>query len=241
MSHIIEEHPHLEMDDHFHARHAHKYVVIYVFIVLLLLLTGGIYTWQHKKVKQLTANVTTLQSQTVNLQKQLAGTLEAQKQKVITPDGTWKTFCSVVYGECFQFPGTWTATTTGASTVVSNPAHTVQAVYTNPAVAGKPAPLHASLVTPITKNPDLKVLGGYYTDAAPYTPFFGIINSTQKVSINHTLPNTDVSTFTDKNKRTVHLWASTVDGFNGTAKAENWLTSTDGKIAQAIVQSFYYK
>lgn len=229
------------MGDHFHARHVHKYVAAYVFIMILLLLTGIVYTWQHKKVKQLTAAVTTLQTQTDSLQKQLVATVEAQKQKVVTPDANWKTFCSVIYGECFQYPGTWAATTTGVSTVVSNPVQTVQVVYTNPATAGKPAPLHTSSVTAVRTIPDVKVIGGYYTDAAPYKPFFGILNSSQKVSINHTLPNTDASLFTDKNKRSVHLWASAVDGFNSTAKAEDWLTSTEGKTAQAIIQSFYYK
>jgi hypothetical protein len=237
----MQEHPHLEMGEHFHAKHAHKYIAAYLFIVVLLLLTGGIYTWQHKQAERLTTSVTTLKAQVSDLKKQLAATTEAEQQRVVTPDASWNTFCSVMYGECFQYPASWAATTVGATTTVVNAGHTAQVVYTNPATAGKLNPLHANSMTNVNKMTDLKVIGGYYADAAPYKPFFGIINATQKLPLNHITPNTDVSLFTDKNKRSVHLWATIIDGFNSTNKADNWLTSSDGKTAQAIVQSFYYK
>jgi len=53
----------LHMGDHFHARHAHKYVGAYIFVILLLGATGATYTWQHKKVELASARVRTLQAQ----------------------------------------------------------------------------------------------------------------------------------------------------------------------------------
>lgn len=59
----LPEDPELHMDDHFHARHAHKYVGAYLFVVILLLVVGAVYAWQHKKLEHETAQVRTLQIQ----------------------------------------------------------------------------------------------------------------------------------------------------------------------------------
>lgn len=59
----------LHMADHFHARHAHKYVSAYMFVILLLGATGATYTWQHKNVELESARVRTLQTQLESAQK----------------------------------------------------------------------------------------------------------------------------------------------------------------------------
>jgi len=58
-----DEDPELYMGDHFHARHAHKYVGAYLFVVLFIVVVGAVYTWQDKKVTLESARVTALQAQ----------------------------------------------------------------------------------------------------------------------------------------------------------------------------------
>ncbi len=67
-NHTYDEDPELHMGEHFHTRHASKYVSVYVFILLLLAAMAGTYTWQHHKVKLETSRVKTLQTQLITAQ-----------------------------------------------------------------------------------------------------------------------------------------------------------------------------
>lgn len=53
------------------AKHAHKFIVSYLFLIILVAALGGVYTWQHKKVTDANAKVASLQTQVTSLLSQV--------------------------------------------------------------------------------------------------------------------------------------------------------------------------
>ncbi len=58
----------LRMGNHFHTRHAHKYVFAYTFLVVLALALGGIYSWQQHRLQELQYQIRVFEHDSRDLQ-----------------------------------------------------------------------------------------------------------------------------------------------------------------------------
>src|SRR6266702_323592 len=172
----------LRMGEHFHAQHAHKYVAAYMFAVVFLLATGGVYTWQHNRTRALSARVQTLQAQVQALLVQLApaSAATALPQPAVST-ANWKTYCDAVCAECFKYPSDWSLSIaqgdTGgslANVLVTNTSKTLQVSYQSSTLKDRAvAAFHTNLLTNAANaSTGLKVVGGYFIGSTRFQPIF---------------------------------------------------------------------
>ncbi|HKR81405.1 MAG TPA: hypothetical protein VJR27_00185 [Candidatus Saccharimonadales bacterium] len=247
-----QEHPKLEMGEHFHAKHAHKYVAAYLFIVVLLAVTGGVYAWQHKKAEQLTARVDSLKAQRVALIKQMATIAD---QKATAPATGLKSYCDTTHGPCFRYPAAWTlnaskVTTNGvAQTIatVTDPDKLVQVTYSNPFSPRAAGNFYTQQVVGLGSSGAgpalaLKIVGGYFTDSAPYAPFYEVVDDPSVFQPGKVTSGVFATQFTGKNNQVVHFQAIPSAGdFSTAAKTQAWFSTDAAKAALTVLQSLYYK
>jgi len=55
-------------------KHVHKFIYGYIALLVLAAAAGGVYGWQHKKVTNLDAQISSTKTQVANLQKEISGT-----------------------------------------------------------------------------------------------------------------------------------------------------------------------
>lgn len=112
-------------------KHAHKFILGYIALIILVAAVAGVYTWQHKKVNSLNAQVNSLQEQVAGLQKtKTSNTTTAQPAN---PYAGWQTYSNSQVS--FKYPSNWTASkgpASSQSTVAdaTSPAFTSSAMTT---------------------------------------------------------------------------------------------------------------
>ncbi|SRR6266568_4744052 len=246
----------LRMGEYFHARHAHKYVAAYMFVVVFLLATGGVYTWQHNRTRALSARVQTLQVQVRSLRVQLAhASATTLVPQAAVSTANWKTYCDSARAECFKYPPGWSLSipqgNTGdspATVLVTNTSKTLQVSYGSTVFKDRAvAAFHTNLLTnAVSASTGLKVVGGYFIGSTRFQPIFAI--ETADMATKQALKAGSISqlanpiTFADKNNQTVTFSGGPVtNNLVTAAQADAWFDATGAQTIRAIVQSIYYK
>jgi cytoskeletal protein RodZ len=70
------------------VKHAHKFILGYIALILLVAALGGVYSWQHKKVNDSNAKIASLQSQLSSLKSQVSKPSKEQAQSTKTTTTT---------------------------------------------------------------------------------------------------------------------------------------------------------
>ena len=254
----LAEEAELLLGDHFHVRHAHKYVAAYVFMLVLLLVMGAVYTWQHNKTEALNTQVQNLQTQVGSLTQKLSN-LNASTplpKPALPSTATWKTYCDPTHGECFKYPGDWTLNFSQDAfnrfgyvlVTLTNPAKTLVINYSNNFVKdGFGGAFHTNvLADPATAGTGLKVAGGYFLASTRYQPTFAAVTTAvaakQALQVGAMSQLVDQPRFSDRNNQTASFTGGpSTNTITTRQQADAWFDSIAAQTVQAIVQSIYYK
>jgi outer membrane murein-binding lipoprotein Lpp len=93
------------------VKHATKFILGYLVLILLVAALGGVYSWQHKKVNSLNSQVSKLNKQVASLQacKTTSASSKATASSTTTsPYAGWKTYTLPVEKLSFMYPSDWT-------------------------------------------------------------------------------------------------------------------------------------
>src|SRR5579859_5144672 len=96
-----------------HVKSAHRFLLLYITVLLAALLAGGVYAWQNSKVKDLKQKDAYYLAQVSQLKKQLADTeasLPTNSNAGNAPNNPyadWKTFCDNFSNACLRYPKDW--------------------------------------------------------------------------------------------------------------------------------------
>lgn len=250
----IAEAAELQMGDHFHVRHAHKYVAVYLFALLFLLAAGGVYAWQHGKTQELAAQMQTLQKQVQALQAQLAGGGMPQTMPVSTKG--WQTYCSDQLAACFQYPANWKisagaassrGTAPGAVSITAMSAdQKLQVILQTATLTDLPvAAFHTSVVTdPASRGPGLKIAGGYFIGSTRNQPVFVVLDAAAARSLKagSTAQLNDPPSFVGKNNQMLlSSGGPAANDLESPTQAEAWFGTPDARTVLTIMRSIYYK
>ncbi len=96
------------------AKHGHRFLWLYVTVIVAALVGGGVYAWQHKKVNDLNTRLSGLQSQITTLQsQQTAANTPTSTSAVTTPTtstvdtSNWKTYSLPAGHFSFKYKSGW--------------------------------------------------------------------------------------------------------------------------------------
>jgi hypothetical protein len=95
------------------VKHAHKFIFGYLALLLLVAAIAGVYSWQHKKVTSLDAQVSSLQKQQAAANKQIASlqtiikNTKSSSATSISVYAGWNTYTLPKEKLTFRYPTTW--------------------------------------------------------------------------------------------------------------------------------------
>lgn len=239
-----------------HVRKSHRFLLIYLLVLLVAAISGGVYAWQHHDVTSLKSQVKNLESQNATLQSQVQ-TLSAPQPDASNNNSPldykgWKTFCDTINNACFRYPKDWTISGSGSSNqtaeTLSNATTTITMQYNAPVTAPaldqvfyiasindlNKTDLGLKIVDRIISNtPDLVIVAAKYVND-------------NNVTAKKTLSFMDNARFTaTTNKATVQFSAkpsgAALYNIKSTDQATTWLSSDDAKTCLKILKSFYYQ
>lgn len=218
--------------------------------LLILVIVGligfvGWYVWHNRATK--TTNSPATSTSAIVEQK----TTPTATKPAVDPYAGWKTYCDSTINGCFRYPADWADI--GAGTDVkalgTNKDETIVLEYAEPVNGngGLGDFLTKSIDSLTTTDTTYKVVGGYYTIGnipgynladTSLTQQLGLsVGKTTKIS------NNDLYFTKNSSKATLVAHYDNTSGSSSIAAsvANPWFTSTDGKIALKIVQSYYVK
>ncbi|HZP55776.1 MAG TPA: hypothetical protein VFB03_03345 [Candidatus Saccharimonadales bacterium] len=239
-----------------HVTKSHRFLFIYLVVIVVAALTGGVYAWQHHDVSSLKKQVASQNSQITKLKSDVQ-TLSAPLPGASNNNSPlqykdWKTYCDTINNACFRYPKDWVITGSSSSNqateTANNATSTALAQYNDPYTTQALDQVYFIVDTKDLNKKDLglkvveRVIGN--------TPDFVIVDSTYLAS-NHVTANKsqsfmDNAKFTSKNTRaTAQFMAkpsnAALSNIKSTDQATSWFSSDDAKTCLQILQSFYYQ
>ncbi len=239
-----------------HIKHSHRFLSLYLIVILIAAVAGSVYAWQHKSVSSLNKRVRGLNSQVVTLQSQVK-TLSAPEPNATNNNSPlqykdWKTYCDTINNGCFRYPKDWTVSGSSnsktASASLGNPTTTIAAQYNDP-VTTQALDQVFYIIDVKDLNKDslgLKVVERVNGN----TPDMVIVDSaylaTKHVAADNTLSFTDDARFTSKTTKasaqlTAKPSAAVISSFKTTDQATAWFKTDDAKACLQMLLSFYYQ
>lgn len=241
-----------------HVKHAHRFLLLYIAVLLAALLAGGIYAWQNNKVKDFRNKLSQANSQITTLNKQLADAEAAIPSNTNAgnapnnPYAGWKTFCDNFSNVCLRYPKDWviagnsSASKTSETFTNANSAAVVS--YDNPYPADKPEQVYfiADIQDLTIKNLGLKIIGRVLGSAPEYTLVDAKYISDNHVTAGQSISFTINATFTTNVQNvTARLKAAptgqSLANIKTADQASGWFKTDDAKTSLKILQSLYYQ
>ena len=234
--------------------------ILLVVLVVAALAATGLVVYQRHKTNNAKDRAAANQTQTTTQPQNTTSTQPAQ------PDvyANWKTYCDSIYRYCFKYPQDWTFSAntaaklgdTGGATL-SNPANTIQVVYTNAYTqdSGVQSFMPISLDKPTAANQDLTIVGGYIPTsgdnglAGNNIPGYKVVDTSLlnkyplTVGTESQFPTNP--SFTDKNTGTLsrqgEFKVKPSVTINSLDETHAWFSNSDVKTSLLILKSFYFK
>ena len=232
-------------------------MLLYISILVIAFVTGGVYAWQHSKVTTLDKKVQAQAAQVATLKGQVTKFEQSIKasptNKVTGTYAGWKTFCDTLNSACFDYPKDWaiagTSTTQKTTEAVNNPNNTVSIQYEDPYVHDKlDQVFYISAIEDMqVEDSNLKIVGRVIGNSPDYVVIDASYITTNNVSVGKSLSFVDTARFSDKSKKgtTILFKAAptspTLTTIKNPDQATAWFKSDDAKMALKILQSLYYQ
>jgi len=203
----------------------------------------SVYAWQQNR--QLSADVSTKNTQIATLQKQRSMTPPPK----VDPYAGWKSYCDLVEKACFKYPADWTINVNAPnqynmiSASLENPAHSLVGNYMNSDTRdGFLNPYHVAVLEDLaTPSANLKVLGGFVATTATVSPEYKVVDTKFTTGLvagqQATAEDTARLTYRDAHTGSLELRPMGANVAQDQAKA--WFTTDDAKTVELIVKSFY--
>lgn len=216
--------------------------VLLVIIIVGLVALIGVYIWKAKHLNVFNPGPDPTTSR-------------ATISKVNDPYAGWKTYCDSVTNGCFMYPPDWRDVGPLQSSALrvfgQNPGGTLSLEYSEP-VTGRDGLgdfyTNSIDVVSAARNPALKVIGGYYTVSNMPGYYLVDLSLMQQLHLSRgQISSVDSKTGlyfskgTTKAEFTVHPNNTGGSATMPETQTNAWSDSPDGKLAEKIVQSFYFK
>ncbi len=238
------------------VKQGHRFLLVYLFVIIAAVLTGSVYAWQHHDVTSLRKQVKTLNSQVASLNSQVS-TLSAPQPGVTNNNSPldykdWKTFCDSINNSCFRYPKDWTidgsSNSSKAAQTLSSANATVSAQYNDPVKT--PALDQVFYIADIhdlnKNNLGLKIVARVIGNTPDYVIVDGSYLVSNNIKAGKSLSFTDDARFTSLTTKTsAQLVAKPTGASLSNIKTPNqataWFNSDDAKLCLKILRSFYYQ
>ena len=241
-----------------HVKKAHRFLMVYVFVLAAALLGGGIYAWQNSKVNELSAAIKKQNLEIANLKKQLAS---YESQPITTNEGNqannpfagWKTFCDTVGGACFRYPPKdWVITGTSSASktqeALDNATKTAVVQYENPYTADSQDQVYyiSEIQDLRVKSLKLKIVGRVQGNTPTYVVVDAAYVSANHIAAGKTISFANNARFSSvardvKSQFIAMPTGAAQNNIKNTDQAVAWFKTDDGKNTLAILQSLYYQ
>ena len=239
-----------------HIKHSHRFLFVYLTVLLIAALTGGVYAWQHHDVSSLKQQVKSQTEQITKL-KSYVQTLSAPQPGASNNNSAleykdWKTYCDTINNACFRYPKDWVISGSSSSNQttesLTNATSTTAVQYNDPLTTQALDQVYyiVDIKDLNKKDLGLKIVERVISN----TPDFVVIDSsyvaTNHITASRSLSFMDNAKFTSKStKAAAQLVAkpsnAALTGIKTTDRATAWFNSDDAKACLQILQSFYYQ
>lgn len=239
-----------------HVKHSHRFLLLYLTVLIVAVLTGSIYAWQHHKVTTLQKQNNLLQLQNAQLQANVK-ILSAPKAGATNNNSPlvykdWKTFCDTTNSTCFLHPSAWviSGSSGGGKTneTLTTPNSTVTVQYNAPVTAqALDQVFYITDIKDLNKTDlELKIVARVINN----TPDFVIVDSayltSNHITVGKSVSFMDDARFTAKTtKASVQLNAKPSGAILANIKTSDqalaWFKTDDAKTILQLLQSFYYQ
>lgn len=239
-----------------HVRQSHAFLLVYLVIIVVAVLIGIVYAWQHHQVTNLKNKEKLLNSQIGVLQSQVK-TLSAPVPGATNNNSPlqykdWKTYCDSINNSCFRYPKEWnidgTSSSSKASVALGTTNSTVRMQYNDPVTTQALNQVFYIADIKLLNKQDLglKIVARVIGNTPDYVIVDGSYLDANHVSIGKTLSFTDDARFTSKTtKASAQLNAKpsgqVLSNLKTPDQAQAWFKTDDAKNCLQALQSYYYQ
>lgn len=239
-----------------HVKQSHRFLLVYLVVILVAALTGGIYAWQHHDVTTLRGQVKNQNARIATLQSQVA-TLSAPQPGASNNNSPlqykdWKTYCDTINSACFRYPKDWTidgtSSSSQASETLGNSTTSINVQYNNPVTAqALDQVFYIASVNDLNKTDlGLKIVARVIGNTPDYVIVDSSYATNNHVAAGKTLGFMDNARFSSKTtKASAQFFAKPsgqiLSNIKTPDQATAWFNTNDAKTCLQILQSFYYQ